>query len=150
MVVSPGFDVALSALMGLLIGSFQCGDTSVAQNDGASVAAGMCISVWERNAAARRAYNLWSPAPPVHIVAIDPLVRKHTGDELRFLARQVLVMRYGNFLALPSNRTVDWRLVRRLCCTLGADAYALVWCAFGAVLLTLGVIDWDTTLLPMT
>jgi leader peptidase (prepilin peptidase)/N-methyltransferase len=30
----------------------------------------------------------------------------------------------------------------------GLTSAALAWCAFGAVLLTLGVIDWDTTLLP--
>ena len=149
MVVSAEFDVALAAVMGLLIGSFlnvvihrlpKMMERQWQQE---------CASLSGKEAPPQDAYNLWVPGSTC----------SHCGHHIRWY-ENIPVMSYvflrGKCSACGTR--ISWRyptielltggLFAACVAHWGPTPAALAWCTFGAVLLTLGVIDWDTTLLP--
>jgi leader peptidase (prepilin peptidase)/N-methyltransferase len=149
MVVSPEFDVALAAVMGLLIGSFlnvvihrlpKMMERQWQQE---------CASLSGKEAPPQDVYNLWVPRSAC----------AHCGHQIRWY-ENIPVMSFvflrGKCSACGTR--ISWRyptielltggLFAACVAHWGLTPAALAWCAFGAVLLTLGMIDWDTTLLP--
>ena len=149
MAVSPEFDIAIGALLGLLIGSFL--------NVVIYRLPKMMERQWAQECAALSGtevpevpvYNLWAPRSAC----------TKCGHRIRWYENLPVIsymLLRGKCSACGTGISLRYPLIELLTGALFAACVAhwgmtptgLAWCAFAAVLLTLGVIDWDTTLLP--
>jgi leader peptidase (prepilin peptidase) / N-methyltransferase len=144
-----GLEVALAAVLGLLIGSFL------------NVVIYRLPKMMERQWAAECAELSGTAAPesePFNLVL--PRSRcQSCGHQLRWFENMpvmsYLVLR-GKCSACDASIRLRYPLVELTTAALfafcawtwGLSPTGLVWAAFAAALLTLGLIDWDTTLLP--
>jgi leader peptidase (prepilin peptidase)/N-methyltransferase len=147
--VSPGVDAALAAVLGLLIGSFL------------NVVIHRLPKMMEHQWAAECA-ELSGQPPPVHepYNLLVPRSRcPHCGHAIAWY-ENVPVLSYlllrGKCSACGSPISLRYPLVELITAALfawivarhGFTPTGLAWCGFAAVVLALALIDWDTTLLP--
>jgi leader peptidase (prepilin peptidase)/N-methyltransferase len=146
---SPGIDAGLAGVLGLLVGSFL------------NVVIYRLPKMLERQWAAECADLKGLPAPeapPFNLVA--PRSRcSHCGHQIRWYENvpviSWLVLR-GRCSACREPIGVRYPVVEIVTGLLfaycvqhwGATATGLAWCVFSAAIVTLAMIDWDTTLLP--
>jgi len=149
MLVSPGFDAALAGVLGLLIGSFL------------NVVIYRLPKIMERQWAAECAELAGRELPPAETFnLLLPRSRcQKCGHQIRWY-ENIPVLSYlflrGKCSACATPISLRYPLVELVTGALfyycawrwGATPTGLVWCAFAATVLTLGMIDWDTTLLP--
>ena len=145
----PWLDVSLAGLFGLLFGSFM------------NVVVYRLPKMMERQWAAECA-NLTGTTPP-EAPALNLMVPRsrcpHCGHGIRWYENIPLIsylLLRGQCAACKAPISLRYPLVEVSTAALfafciwhaGATVTGLAWCAFAGTLLTLALIDWDTTLLP--
>jgi leader peptidase (prepilin peptidase)/N-methyltransferase len=145
----PWLDTSLMGLLGLLIGSFL--------NVVVYRFPKMLEQQWAQDAAEMAGKEL-PEAPPFNLVV--PRSRcPHCGHAITwyenipvvsylFLAGKCSSCKAKISARYPAVELALAGLFAYCGATYGATSAGLAWCAFSAVLLTLALIDWDTTLLP--
>ena len=149
MLISDGFDATMAGVFGLLIGSFL------------NVVIYRLPKIMERQWAAECAELSGKELPEVETFNLMmPRSRcQKCGHPIRwhenipvlsylFLRGKCSVCRTPISLRYPLVELCNGALFFFCVWHWGATATALVWCAFAAAVLALGLIDWDTTLLP--
>jgi leader peptidase (prepilin peptidase) / N-methyltransferase len=151
MLVSPGFDAALAALLGLLLGSFL------------NVVIHRLPQMLERQWAAECASLSGAPAAPADTPPLNLLVPRSRCPSCGHLIRwyeNIPVLSYlalrGKCSACSAPIGARYPMVEAATAGLfflvvwrwGVTPQALALCGLAAALLTLALIDWDTTLLP--
>jgi leader peptidase (prepilin peptidase) / N-methyltransferase len=127
---------------------FERGDSPFAQNDGAAVGRRMRSTV-RHSPPEKPAYNLWVPRSTC----------THCGHAIRwyenlpvlsyvFLRGKCSACGTGISLRYPLIEATTGALFAATTWQWGMTPTGWAWCTFGAVLLALAAIDWDTTLLP--
>jgi leader peptidase (prepilin peptidase)/N-methyltransferase len=149
MLISPWFDATLAGVVGLLIGSFL------------NVVIYRLPKIMERQWAAECAELSGTESPKAETFNLMvPRSRcQQCGHQIRWF-ENIPVLSYtflrGKCSACHTPISLRYPLVELgngalfFFCVWhwGATPTALVWCAFAAAVLALGLIDWDTTLLP--
>lgn len=163
MLVSQGFDAALAGIFGLMLGSFlnvvvhrlpkmlerQWADECASLQDEAAAAGASSTPSGETEVIDRPVYNLAQPRSAC----------PHCGHLIRWY-ENIPVLSYlalrGRCSACHKGISARYPVVEALTGALfawcvwhwGLTPTGLVWCGFSAVLLSLALIDWDTTYLP--
>jgi len=149
MLASVWFDAALAGVLGLLIGSFL------------NVVIYRLPKIMERQWAAECAELAGKELPPAETFNLMlPRSRcQHCGHQIRW-HENIPVLSYlflrGKCSSCAAPFSLRYPLVELATGALffycvwrwGTTPVALAWCAFAAAVLALGMIDWDTTLLP--
>lgn len=145
----PWIDAGLFALLGLLIGSFL--------NVVIYRLPKMMERQWQMEAAEMAGTEL--PAQETFNLMVPRSRCPHCGHPIAWF-ENIPVVSYlalgGKCSACKAHISVRYPLVEATLAALfyycisshGANATGYAWCAFSAILLTLALIDWDTTLLP--
>jgi leader peptidase (prepilin peptidase)/N-methyltransferase len=149
MIGLQGLDAGLLAILGLLIGSFL---NVVIYRLPVMLEAqwkAECAQLQDKDVPDTPAFNLFVPRSRCQ--KCNHLIRWF--ENIPVLSYLVLRGQCAN-----CKTSISWRYpvieiatgVLFFCCgwLWGATPTGLIWCAFSAALLTLGMIDWDTTLLP--
>ncbi len=149
MLVSSGVDAALLGVLGLLIGSFL--------NVVIYRLPVMLEAQWKAECADMQGQELPESAP-FNLMVPRSRCQK-CGHQLSWFENvpivSYLILR-GKCRSCATPISVRYPLIELAVGALfaycgwhwGANATGLAWCGFGAALLALGMIDWDTTLLP--
>ena len=149
MLVSPSIDLALAALFGMLVGSFLNVVIHRLPRMLERQWASECAELGGQPAPGSDKFNLmWPRSRCPHC---DHQISWH--ENIPVLSYLLLRARCASCGAKISAR---YPLVELVCGALfffsvwkwGASPAALAWSGFGAALLTLALIDWDTTILP--
>lgn len=149
LVDTPEWDIALAGLLGLLIGSFLNVLIHRLPKMMEQQWAAECASLSGTSPPDKPAYNLWVPRSAC----------PHCGHAIRWY-ENLPVLSYvflrGKCSACGTGISVRYPLIEFATGALfaasiwqwGMTPTGWAWSAFGAVLLALAAIDWDTTLLP--
>lgn len=149
MFVSPNFDLALATLLGMLIGSFLNVVIYRMPKMMERQWADECAALAGSEPKPAPSYNLWMPRSAC----------THCGHQIRWY-ENLPVISYlalqGKCSSCSSHIPLRYPLIEIATGGLFAACFAkwgftpeaLAWSTFSAILLTLAVIDWDTTLLP--
>lgn len=149
MLITPGVDAGLAGILGLMIGSFL------------NVVIYRLPKIMEQQWAAECAELAGKEPPPSETFnLLLPRSRcQKCGHQIRWFENIPLVsyaFLRGKCSACNTPISLRYPLVELTTGALfcfsvwhwGATPTALLWCGFAAAMLTLGLIDWDTTLLP--
>jgi leader peptidase (prepilin peptidase)/N-methyltransferase len=149
MLLTPEFDAGLAGVLGLMIGSFLNVVIYRLPKIMEQQWAAECAELAGKELPARETFNLLLPRSRC----------QRCGHQLRWF-ENIPVLSYaflrGKCSACGTPISLRYPIVELATGTLfyysvwrwGATPTALLWCGFSAAILALGLIDWDTTLLP--
>jgi leader peptidase (prepilin peptidase)/N-methyltransferase len=149
MLVSPIFDVALAGILGLLIGSFLNVVIYRLPKMMERQWAAECAELNNREMPETEPFNLMVPRSRCQKCG-HPISWYENIPVLSYLGLRGKCSVCGTPISLryPLVELATAALFAFSVWRWGATPAALVWCAFAAAILALGLIDWDTTLLP--
>jgi leader peptidase (prepilin peptidase)/N-methyltransferase len=149
MLISDGFDATIAGVFGLLIGSFLNVVIYRLPKIMERQWAAECAELSGKELPEAETFNLMVPRSRCQKCGHP--IRWHENIPILsyfFLRGKCSVCRTPISLRYPLVELCNGALFFFCVWHWGATTTALVWCAFAAAILALGLIDWDTTLLP--